>query len=160
MSASRQDAWSKEEDADLAEVVLSHIREGSTQLKAFEEIGRKISRTPSACGFRWNSYLRKQYKADIELAKKERKIINQKDISSPKIHSTISNEITMETVIAYLTKFNGQFKKMNLMDPLLLLEELETVKIEKAELEQKFAKLENDYNTLLRAVEQARKMLI
>ena len=39
MTTSRQDAWSSDEDLLLAELVLSHIREASTQLKAFEEAG-------------------------------------------------------------------------------------------------------------------------
>ena len=49
------------------------LREGSTQLRAFEEVGRQLSRTSAACGFRWNSFVRKQYKSGIELAKKQRK---------------------------------------------------------------------------------------
>ena len=40
MTSVRQDAWTKDEDLLLAEVVLRHIREGSTQLKAFEEVGQ------------------------------------------------------------------------------------------------------------------------
>ena len=73
MSIARQDAWTQDEDLLLAEVVLRHIREGSTQLRAFEEVGKQVSRTSAACGFRWNSFVRKQYKSGIELAKKQRK---------------------------------------------------------------------------------------
>ncbi|WP_273125365.1 RsfA family transcriptional regulator [Bacillus weihaiensis] len=73
MTTTRQDAWTQDEDLLLAEVVLRHIREGETQLAAFEEVGKKLSRTAAACGFRWNSYVRKQYKTGIELAKKQRK---------------------------------------------------------------------------------------
>ena len=73
MTIARQDAWTHDEDLLLAEVVLRHIREGSTQLKAFEEVGKQLSRTSAACGFRWNSFVRKQYKSGIELAKKQRK---------------------------------------------------------------------------------------
>lgn len=73
MTTTRQDAWSKDEDILLAEIVLRHIREGGTQLQAFEEVGKLLSRTSAACGFRWNSYVRKQYKSGIELAKKQRK---------------------------------------------------------------------------------------
>lgn len=62
MSAIRQDAWSDEDDLILAEVTLRHIREGSTQLSAFEEVGEKIGRTAAACGFRWNSFVRKNMK--------------------------------------------------------------------------------------------------
>jgi prespore-specific regulator len=73
MPLTRQDAWSQDEDLLLAEVVLRNIREGGTQLKAFEEVGKQLTRTAAACGFRWNSYVRKQYKSGIELAKKQRK---------------------------------------------------------------------------------------
>ncbi|MBU8907125.1 RsfA family transcriptional regulator [Desertibacillus haloalkaliphilus] len=73
MSMVRQDAWSSDEDLILAEVVLRHIREGSTQLAAFEEVGERLSRTAAACGFRWNSAIRKKYEAAISLAKKQRK---------------------------------------------------------------------------------------
>ena len=68
----KQDAWSTDEDLLLAEVVLRHIREGSTQLSAFEEVGQRLSRTSAACGFRWNSTIRKKYESAIHLAKKQR----------------------------------------------------------------------------------------
>ncbi|GAE33843.1 RsfA family transcriptional regulator [Halalkalibacter akibai] len=72
MTTIRQDAWSTDEDLILAEVVLRHIREGSTQLSAFEEVGERLSRTSAACGFRWNSAIRKKYESAIALAKKQR----------------------------------------------------------------------------------------
>ncbi|KGA97029.1 transcriptional regulator [Alkalihalobacillus alcalophilus ATCC 27647 = CGMCC 1.3604] len=72
MTTIRQDAWSTDEDLILAEVVLRHIREGSTQLAAFEEVGQRLSRTSAACGFRWNSSIRKKYESAIHLAKKQR----------------------------------------------------------------------------------------
>ncbi|MFN7250952.1 MAG: RsfA family transcriptional regulator [Anaerobacillus sp.] len=73
MSIVRQDAWTNDEDLVLAEVVLRHIREGSTQLAAFDEVGERLSRTSAACGFRWNSSIRKKYEAAIAIAKKQRK---------------------------------------------------------------------------------------
>lgn len=72
MTAVRQDAWSAEDDLILAEVTLRHIREGSTQLAAFEEVGEKIGRTSAACGFRWNSCVRKSYEGAIGIAKGQR----------------------------------------------------------------------------------------
>ncbi|MCG7407812.1 RsfA family transcriptional regulator [Paenibacillus sp. ACRRX] len=72
MTAIRQDAWTADDDLILAEVTLRHIREGSTQLAAFEEVGEKIGRTSAACGFRWNSCVRKKYEAAIQLAKAQR----------------------------------------------------------------------------------------
>lgn len=73
MTTVRQDSWSSDEDLILAEVVLRHIREGSTQLAAFEEVGERLQRTSAACGFRWNSTIRKKYEAAITLAKNQRK---------------------------------------------------------------------------------------
>lgn len=69
----RQDAWLEENDVLLAETVLRHVREGSTQLSAFEEVGDALNRTAAACGFRWNAVVRRDYEDELEEAKKERK---------------------------------------------------------------------------------------
>lgn len=69
----RQDAWTAEDDTVLADVVLKHIRDGSTQLAGFNEASRRLGRTAAACGFRWNACVRKQYRPSIEVAKEERK---------------------------------------------------------------------------------------
>lgn len=69
----RQDAWSHEDDLLLAETVLRHIREGSTQLKAFDEVGDKLNRTSAACGFRWNAEIRNRYEQAVAIAKRQRK---------------------------------------------------------------------------------------
>jgi prespore-specific regulator len=72
MVATRQDAWSEDDDLLLAEVTLRHIREGGTQLAAFEEVGYRLQRTAAACGFRWNSLVRKKYESAIQIAKAQR----------------------------------------------------------------------------------------
>ncbi|RSK57544.1 RsfA family transcriptional regulator [Bacillus canaveralius] len=69
----RQDAWTEENDLLLAETVLRHVREGSTQLNAFEEVGDKLNRTSAACGFRWNAVVRHRYEKALQIAKKQRK---------------------------------------------------------------------------------------
>lgn len=69
----RQDAWIEENDTLLAETVLRHVREGSTQLSAFEEVGDALNRTAAACGFRWNAVVRRDYEKELADAKKERK---------------------------------------------------------------------------------------
>ena len=73
MAKVRQDAWSHEDDLLLAETVLRHVREGSTQLNAFEEVGDKLNRTSAACGFRWNAEVRRKYDNAMDLAKRQRK---------------------------------------------------------------------------------------
>ncbi|WP_440895936.1 RsfA family transcriptional regulator [Amphibacillus sp. Q70] len=73
MAKVRQDAWSQEDDLLLAETVLRHIRQGSTQLNAFEEVGDKLNRTSAACGFRWNAEIRQNYEQAVAIAKRQRK---------------------------------------------------------------------------------------
>ncbi|QPC48456.1 RsfA family transcriptional regulator [Mangrovibacillus cuniculi] len=77
MTKTRQDAWTEENDLLLAETVLRHVREGSTQLNAFEEVGDALNRTSAACGFRWNAVVRHEYEKALELAKKQRKQRNR-----------------------------------------------------------------------------------
>ncbi|WLD92202.1 RsfA family transcriptional regulator [Alkalihalobacillus sp. AL-G] len=73
MTNIRQDAWSEEDDLLLAETVLRHVREGSTQLLAFEEVGDKLDRTSAAVGFRWNAIVRKKYEQALKIARRQRK---------------------------------------------------------------------------------------
>lgn len=73
MPSMRQDAWSADEDDQLADIVLQRIRTGSTQLAGFAEAGNRLSRTPAACGFRWNSTVRKRYADELQKAKRLRK---------------------------------------------------------------------------------------
>lgn len=96
MSLTRQDAWSQDEDLLLAELVLKYIREGNTQLQAFEEVGKRLKRTSAACGFRWNSFVRKQYKSGIELAKKQRKA--RKQNSQQEVEALPNSEAVLENV--------------------------------------------------------------
>ncbi|MCR8641942.1 RsfA family transcriptional regulator [Paenibacillus sp. N1-5-1-14] len=98
MTAIRQDAWSEDDDLILAEVTLRHIREGGTQLSAFEEVGERIGRTAAACGFRWNSFVRKKYDAAIHIAKAQRQKRSQlkKHASVAAVSSTFSVD-TLDT---------------------------------------------------------------
>lgn len=73
MYTTRQDAWTNDEDLLLAETVIRYIREGKTQLEAFKEVAKALSRTSAACGFRWNATIRKQYHNAIDSAKEMRK---------------------------------------------------------------------------------------
>lgn len=100
----RQDAWTEEDDLLLAETVLRHVREGSTQLNAFEEVGDKLNRTSAACGFRWNAVVRHRYEKALSLSKKQRKQKNR-----------------------ILGKEQGGKKKLLYTPPVTPLEELETL---------------------------------
>lgn len=165
MAVSRQDAWTSEEDLILAEVVLRHIREGSTQLAAFEEVGERLSRTAAACGFRWNSLVRKRYQSAIALAKKQRKQLKQ---PKPVSASPVSGErsIALDDVIAYLERFRSteEGKETMLKENEQLRLEVARLKEEKVKLEQTVedVKQENrsiqeDYQALITIMERARK---
>lgn len=142
MAKVRQDAWSHEDDLLLAETVLRHIREGSTQLNAFEEVGDKLNRTSAACGFRWNAEVRQRYEQAVDIAKRQRKEkkrtgsllkkqsphsyqwnsesnepLEQKQIVSTNIADNTTNsidkELTMHQVIVYLKTVKKELDEGN-----------------------------------------------
>jgi prespore-specific regulator len=181
MTTVRQDAWTQDEDLLLAEVVLKYIREGGTQLSAFEEVGRKLTRTSAACGFRWNSFVRKQYKEGIELAKKQRKELKKEGAFSKvptdetPAFSQEDNQrqqeasITLSDVIKYLRSYEeaedeqGSLKDQNarLQDKLVSLEEENNrLMKEKEEVEHQLDLVKEDYKALIGIMDRARKMMM
>jgi prespore-specific regulator len=174
MTSVRQDAWKQDEDLLLAEVVLRYIREGGTQLAAFEEVGRRLSRTPAACGFRWNSYVRKQYKEAIKLAKKQRKEKKKEttvavEQAKERNVETAENKLTWTDVIEFL-ETQGQdvfdYQRVTAENRALKreIEQLQQIvtklKLEKEALQRELADIQKDYKTLIDIMEQARKMVI
>ncbi|RUS48452.1 RsfA family transcriptional regulator [Cohnella sp. AR92] len=133
MTAVRQDAWSPDDDLILAEVTLRHIREGSTQLAAFEEVGQRIARTSAACGFRWNSFVRKRYDEAIGMAKQQRQKRNYlkkqglastlantitdrlpgEDTDSSKSELVTADSLSMEAVIRYLRQWKNSVQDLS-----------------------------------------------
>ena len=89
MVISRQDSWTNDNDLLLASTVLQNIRNGGTQLVAFKEVAKLLARTPAACGFRWNSYVRKQYQEEIQQAKQNRKVGNSMSPTQQKKKQTL-----------------------------------------------------------------------
>lgn len=188
MPTTRQDAWTEDEDLLLAEVVLRHIRDGSTQLHAFEEVGRQLSRTAAACGFRWNSYVRKQYKSGIELAKKQRKEAKkliasdadsvvelrnteeeQKKTPVGVLKFTDQKPISFPIVIDYLKElYKKTEKQSNYADSIEQYEkkikslEKETFQLtaENEKLSKELRMIEEDYRALIEIMERARKMVV
>ncbi|MBS4172409.1 RsfA family transcriptional regulator [Bacillus sp. FJAT-49736] len=178
MSSTRQDAWSHDEDLLLAEVVLRHIREGSTQLQAFEEVGKQMNRTAAACGFRWNSYVRKQYKSGIELAKKQRKERKNKQtdhseqpaqVPQVEVNDTQENfapKISLQDVIEYLKEIQLSHEQVQ-KDRVALFKETDELRQKLHQLQQvydeqkkEYNELENEYASMLAIMEKARKMAL
>ncbi len=184
MTTTRQDAWTQDEDLLLAEVVLRYIREGGTQLAAFEEVGRQLSRTAAACGFRWNSYVRKQYKSGIELAKKQRKELKkhtpeQEEEFVPTLEAFQDEQshqeaeqqptLTLQNVISFLESYeSAQSDLRNLVTEnkqlknkiTMLQKEVQTLSDAKSTLENNLQVIEEDYKALIEIMERARKMVV
>ncbi|WP_226665854.1 RsfA family transcriptional regulator [Metabacillus litoralis] len=189
MTTTRQDAWTHDEDLLLAEVVLRHIREGATQLAAFEEVGRNLSRTAAACGFRWNSHVRKQYKTGIEVAKKQRKELRsftseqeqqteQQDFakkvqqvtetSNEKNGNQNQNTNTIKELITFLKQYEEapaineiQEENKRLSTEIIDLKEtIQKLKQEKTALTQNLQVIEADYHALIEIMDRVRKMVI
>lgn len=170
MSNGRQDAWTTEEDRLLADLVLSHIREGSTQLKAFKEAGAKLARTAAACGFRWNSYVRKAYQEEITLAKKERKQVQRNGPSFKEVNESAASQVREDThlsirdVISYLNGLQED-QEANIQSYSALKEENQLLrkKIEEfngklEEMQKEYDKLKSEHAKLLLIMDKARQL--
>ncbi|MGE8204192.1 RsfA family transcriptional regulator [Heyndrickxia sp. NPDC080065] len=181
MSSTRQDAWTHDEDLLLAEVVLRHIRDGGTQLQAFEEVGKQMNRTAAACGFRWNSFVRKQYKSGIELAKKQRKELKLKNKPANEqtsleavnyeqnSKSTGNIHQSLETVIEYLQQIRGEqgsnvhTEKENAIlknQVSQLQQSFQELKQNYENKKREFETLQEEYLSLIAILDKARKLSV
>lgn len=170
MSIVRQDAWTNDEDLVLAEVVLRHIREGSTQLAAFDEVGERLSRTSAACGFRWNSSIRKKYEAAIAIAKKQRKNLKktklddvqkgsqletaiEPQVLEPKLkieQSTSNDTLTIDNVIAFLVAQKDAIKANSnlLQENSELLQKVNYLQDQNEQLTKQLSALQDNYDVM------------
>jgi prespore-specific regulator len=147
----RKDQWTLEDDLLLAETVLQHIRDGSTQLKAFLEVAERLERTSAAAGFRWNSEVRKRYEKEIKEAKMERKntvAVKPKIKADPIPTVTENNFIPISDILEALQLMEHVIDKLRKEN-----EEL-TIKLEnKPEI-----KINEDFKNMLKIIENARKL--
>lgn len=175
MPLTRQDAWSKDEDLLLAEVVLRNIREGGTQLKAFEDVGKQLSRTAAACGFRWNSFVRKQYKSAIELAKKQRKeakkqprkeeqkepaVLEEKTVATQEVvenHALPSLQEVKEFLDDLYEKAGVGKNRQSDQRVKELERKIYYLSAENEKLETQLKSMEEDYHAMIDIMERARK---
>lgn len=178
MPALRQDAWTEDDDLLLAEVTLRHIREGSTQLAAFEEVGEKLGRTPAACGFRWNSYVRKNYEPAIQIAKSQRQGRSKTRQKQPVVlHGELEKQgdpvSSLATVIRFLRQHKQEYadtsKKVRQLEKQLEEREAELnqLRSEYNELKRRvdytqadYQSINNDYKMLIKIMDRARKMAL
>jgi prespore-specific regulator len=172
----RQDAWSHEDDLLLAETVLRHIREGSTQLLAFEEVGDKLNRTAAACGFRWNAEVRRRYEKAIEIAKRQRKelkraMANQQrytpktttSMQQPAMQTSImsnesmSNMLSTNSLNQMTTNYSSSIQSLD--DVILYLKQLKNNYETSYQSQSKITKLEEENKKLREEKEKTEKQL-
>lgn len=144
MVQKRKDNWTIDEDTLLANTVLDYIKSGKTQLLAFQEVGNQLNRTSSACGFRWNSYVRKQYKEEIKIAKHRRKNEKEKNNESL-IENTFaeSPQINLGDIITFLKDLDQQFVKL---------------KSENVNIKQEYEQIKDEHNELLMLIGKASRL--
>ncbi len=110
MKKSRKDAWTNDEDTILALEVLRQIEEGGTQLDAFQVVGKLLSRTASACGFRWNSTVRKTYEEAIAAARKRKNVRRKKDSAAI---DAIDIKVMIESIKLLYSFAEGEDPRVN-----------------------------------------------
>jgi len=155
----RQDAWSHEDDLLLAETVLRHIREGSTQLNAFEEVGDKLNRTSAACGFRWNAEVRQRYDQAVDIAKRQRKekkrqlTSQQKQPSNSYVLNWEQEEMAEETSISI-----NQFTDYEVTDKTTNVASTDINSIDLDSVIKYLRTLKKDVDTSVRSKQNAEKL--
>lgn len=177
MSKLRQDAWMEENDSLLAQAVLKHVREGSTQLNAFEEAGDSLNRTAAACGFRWNAVVRKQYEQELLEAKKERKErlrayrntnkrrpgLLQTDALPTSTPIALSS-LSLDIVIAYLIHLQHQSNDIELAKwrkmAMAATNKLKEYENEITKLQNENKEMKEDYEQFVSIMNRARKMVV
>jgi len=149
---SRQDSWTNDNDLLLASTVLQNIRNGGTQLAAFKEVAKLLNRTPAACGFRWNSYVKKQYQEEIQQAKQNREVGNNISPSQQK-KETNSLSMTLDDIILFLQNYKKTYEFTNLQSQ---IKHLET---ENQSLLQRITMYEGEYRMLLNHIDKTRSLV-
>ncbi|WP_158737528.1 RsfA family transcriptional regulator [Alteribacillus sp. YIM 98480] len=149
----RQDAWSEKDDRLLANTVLKHIREGSTQLKAFDETGDMLERTSAACGFRWNAIVRQKFEHKVKEAKRERKMRMRATANQAANQINPSRHSSSLTIDHIITHLDGVANELDQHGPAPLEDiekEITSLEHAKKTLQQEINEMKNEYNTMKR----------
>lgn len=177
----RQDAWHKENDELLAEAVIKHVKEGSTQLNAFEEAGDALNRTAAACGFRWNAVVRRLYEKELAEAKKERKermrvlgmngrrrtqgvYLLPNSQTGEEMKSIPLSALNLDIVIAYLLRIQHQGGNDNEATKWRHIANSATEKLKELEgmlarLERENKEIREDYEQFVQIMNRARRLV-
>jgi len=103
-------SWSNAEDTLLKDCILENVRNGKTQLIAFEEVAEQTGRSAGSVGFRWNSTLRQRYSEELKKANKNSKTKKVKTTPSSIQGSTKKNKSAIAPTPS-LTTIDDPFKE-------------------------------------------------
>lgn len=114
------DVWSEDDDLQLAEKVLSNVRQGGTLLDAFRSMEEETGglRTLSASKYRWHTKVKKDYQAAFEMAKidgariKDAPKLNQGERYESLLENVLDKEVdqklTIEDVFVVMKRYRDQ----------------------------------------------------
>ncbi|EOR22139.1 hypothetical protein ABW02_23085 [Niallia circulans] len=163
--STRQNGWTKDEDLLLAETVIQFIKDGRTQLQAFEEVGKQLTRTSAACGFRWNSAVRKQHESAIKTAKEHRKQLKKGvNIETSVItiqeseQSPIKSGDDFEQILAFIKDIYNKSKIYE--EQAGLLEKIKELDEENNRLQNELISTDEAYQAIVELMEKAREMVL
>src|SRR5699024_738365 len=128
--------------------VLRYIREGKTQLEAFKDVAKQLSRTSAACGFRWNATIRKQYDDEIQRAKQERKKGSRNHYISFSDEGMNREKDTLETAILLLEKMKTNYSEQGSLSKVEQQKVLEHLEDENRRLKEKLTRYEQAWNEM------------
>jgi prespore-specific regulator len=168
MGAIRQDSWREEDDQLLAEVTLQQIRKGGTQLSAFLEAAGRLGRTPAACGFRWNSVVRKLHETSIDAAKRERKKKKEKQVHAELITTNVvvdlepqrnGNTAEASQMIQVVQQWIQQSQQIERENEMLTRKNAE-LKAQMEALQKQYTQMNDDYQAIVQIMERARRLTL
>lgn len=162
----RKDSWKSEEDELLAEKVFAYIKEGKSQIEAFEEVGNILKRTKGAVAFRWNNKLRKSFTKELKkiTPKSKNKKVSDSPVLQPnkrrevilrekKAKVAAPKKVELDDVISFLQEFKDEKAKI-----VSLESELSTTLDEKNMIHEQYLSLYEDYTVLMNFVEKLKGM--
>ncbi|MDU9693246.1 hypothetical protein O0Q50_18890 [Priestia aryabhattai] len=159
-------SWSEAEDILLKDCVLENVRNGKTQLIAFEEVAEQTGRSAGSVGFRWNSTLRQQYSDDLKKAKEEAKNKNSKTKKVKTTPSSIQGSTKKnKSAIAptpSLTTIDDPFKEdggITYEDVISFLRNKKKADDEYSQLKDEHTALQEEYNSLKEDFEEVRRLV-
>lgn len=100
----KRNKWTSDQDNILATTVIEYVKNGHTQSAACKTVSIIINRPESACRFRWNSTLRKNYEEQLLQAKLVAKTTVNKAIKPNKNDDSNNNRVLIQNYANSLDK--------------------------------------------------------